>query len=422
MGLKKYLVTFLIPGLSCAVAQQQDVFSLTECHQLAIRAHPLHTQYETLENISKIQISRIESSRNPDLVWLSRARIQSDVVEFPLDLPGMNLPKLPLFGFQTGLESSWTILDGGLREALLTAESARLPTEIHSLSVELEKIKPQINELFFGILAQREKIEVLRIALSFLQTKWDVCRAAIQTGISTERDADNLKLEILRTQNSISEAQLENRAMLDALSTWIQIPLSDSSILLLPAEAAPTPTLLPQYSLFNAQKERLLASEALVHVGKNPRLSAWGQAGLGYPNPFNFFDNTLSPFAAAGMSLSWRITDWKQNQRDKEIISLQIQSLDAQLAAFDHQTRIKALQIERQLSELDNLEVRESEILEIQGRLLEQVEREWALGMATAMDVIEQSQAVTKAQLQLKNRMLQRRLLQASLWTILGKL
>lgn len=422
MRIKNFGVFYLLCLLQCSYAQRTGSLSLQECHQMALRSHPLQKQYDILEKTSKLRVTTVEASKFPDLTWQSRARIQSDVVEFPLDFPGINIPKLPLYGLQSTIEANWIIRDGGMRNALTALEEVSLPIEKLTLDVELDKIKPQINELFFGILAQREKIEVLKSGLTFLSAKLDVAQKAIGLGSARSGDADRLKIEILQVQNRISEAQLEVDALLKALSEWIQMPLDENTVLYLPNAPNHAHSSSLMHLLFDAKKQKLLISESLLDAQKKPRIALFGQMGLGYPNPFNFFDNSLRPFAALGLTFSRQIFDWNKSQRDRELIRLQIRSLENQKSAFDLHNQIKERQIQKQISDLGQIEIRDSEILEIHGRLLEQTEREWALGTITAMEVIEQSQYVTQAQLQLKNRALQRKIWQIALWTIQGKL
>jgi outer membrane protein TolC len=249
--------------------------------------------------------------------------------------------------------------------------------------------------------------------------------AAVRHGAALPGDVDRLQVEILRLEAGIAGNRSEQQAALDALSVWIQAPVEPDATLVLPTWDETTMALPAQRvetRLFDLQKQRIAASEALIDAGKKPKLSAWAQAGLGYPNPFNFFDNELSPFGAVGLAFTWRIHDWKQSVRDRELLSLQMLGIDNQSAAFDRQLEAREMQLRRQIEDTARLLAKDEEIIALQARISAQVEAQLERGTATATDFIEQQNALTQAQLALQNRRMQWQLLRVNLLTLKGLL
>ncbi len=388
-------------------------------------AHPLQKQIGVLRQSTAIKMENIQSSRLPDLQWNSRARLQSDVVKFPLEFPGIAIPELPLYSIQSTVDAAYLISDGGITQARKAIENAALPAEEQAVQVELDRLKPGINDLFFGVLLARERENILRNSLDNLKARRAAVEAAVRHGAALPGDLDRMDVERLRLESRITEAQNDARALLEALSVWIQAPIEENAVLQLPNLTPWEPAAPPQraeHRLFDLQKQRLAASEALITAANRPKFSAWAQAGLGYPNPFNFFDNDLSPFGAIGLAFTWRIHDWKQSERDRQLLTLQTIGVDNQRAAFDRQLEARQQQLIRQINDMAALLTKDEEVLALQTRILRQVEVQLERGAATATDYIEQENAVAQARLTLKNRELQRQLLQVSLLTVKGAL
>ncbi len=412
---------FFCPGFTQIV----NPLNLEDCYRMAREAHPLRAQFGVLRQSSTLRMDQIQASRMPDLQWQSRARLQSDVVKFPLEFPGVAVPELPLYSVQSAVEAVYAISDGGLSSARRAMEQAVLPVEEQAVEVELERLKPIVNELFFGVLLARERVSILSNSLENLKMRRSALEAAVRHGAALPGDVDRLSVEALRIETRIAEAQNEARALLDALSVWIQAPVATDAALELPDAASDGfafPARRAEHRLFDLQKQRLAASEALISAGNRPRLGVWAQAGLGYPNPFNFFDNELSPFAAVGLTFSWRIHDWKQSSRERKLLGLQALGIDHQRAAFDRQLEVREQQLRRQIEDIGALLAKDEEIVALQTRILRQVEAQLERGAATATDYIEQENAVAQARLSLQNRRLQRQLLTVNLLTVKGLL
>jgi len=404
--------------------QTVNRISLEECYRMAQSAHPFQRQLGVLQQSSAIRSGQIDAGRLPDLQWNARARLQSDVVKFPLEFPGIAIPELPLYSIQSTVDAAYIISDGGLAQARRSAEQAALPAEMQAVTVELEQLKPRINELFFGVLLLREREGILRNSLANLNTRRATVEAALRHGAALPGDVDRLQVEVLRLESRIAEAQSEMRAMLEALSVWIQAPVAEGAVLELPEQAEanmyPEPVQRAEHRLFDLQKNRIAAAEGLIAAGKKPRLSAWAQAGLGYPNPFNFFDNDLSPFGAVGLAFSWRIHDWKQSDRERELLTLQSLTIDNQRAVFDRNIEVREQQLRRQIDDMAGLMAKDEAILALQSRILTQVEMQLERGTATATDYIEQENAVIQAQLALQSRRVQWQLLKVTWLTLKG--
>jgi hypothetical protein len=122
-----------------------------------------------------------------------------------------------------------------------------------------------------------------------------------------------LQVEILKLESSIQETEGDIHTSLKVLEAWTGKVFSKNVALILPEV---TPKILlkkgdfPEYEPFKLQKKQILVKENLLDAKEKPKVGAFVQAGVGYPNPLNFFDNSISPFAVGGVKFQWNFFDW----------------------------------------------------------------------------------------------------------------
>ena len=60
-----------------------------------------------------------------------------------------------------------------------------------------------------------------------------------------------------------------------------------------------------------------MENSKVLDAKRKPKLFAYGQAGLGYPNPLNFLDSDLAPYALGGLTFIWPLTSGKSTHYQK---------------------------------------------------------------------------------------------------------
>jgi outer membrane protein TolC len=422
----KNLIILLAIMLGClsSMAQGGQSLGLEACYAKAKAHSPLSQQPALLSQAAQLQVERIGIERRPQLSWNALASLQTETVSFPftLPIPDGNLD-LPLYRFQTTADLQYAIYDGGMTAARQGAERAKLAASQQEIAVELDKLKAQVNQYVFGILLLREKIGIQRQAQQTLEDKVKVLEAAVRHGVALEGDADQLRVEVLRRQSEIEQAEGDIRGLLAGLSALIGEALApDVQFELPPLDALRqgTPLLRPELQLFAYQQESILAREGLIAAAWRPKVSAFAQAGLGAPNPLNFFDESLSPFAIGGLRFSWNFIDWKQASRDRQLLSLSSQLIGNQRAAFEAAISQQDGRYREQAAALEALLERDEEIARLQERILRQVSAQLDQGTATAAEYTAQANALQLALLNRKLHELQ--LVQAwvELWNLRG--
>ena len=373
-------------------------------------------------------MERIRKERLPEIAWNAQASLQSEVVSFPFQLPlppGESALNLPLYRIQTTADLNYTIYDGGLNEARQKIEKAQLAADRQQVQVELDKLKSQANQFVFGILMQRERIGILQNSQATLEKKVETLEAALRHGVVLPADIDKLRVEILRLETEIEQAQGTIRGLVASLSELVGEPLSPEVEISLPdmqPMAEGIEINRPELQLFNYQKESIMAREDMIAAARRPKVGAFLQAGFGAPNPLNFFDESLSPFAMGGVKFSWKIFDWEQSGRDRQLLTLKSQMVSQQRDAFEASIERMDGKYREDIATLEKLMLRDEEIARLQERILEQVSSQLEQGVATSTDYITQSNALAQARLNRQLHELQQQQIKVEYLTLKGQL
>ena len=422
---KIFLLTAFM--LLCGFVFTQSVSNLTidDCLEKALAKHPLQQQPALLRTASEVRLDKIETTRMPSLEWKGLGSFQSEVVQFPFEMPGVPGIDLPLYRLQTYVDASYVLSDGGMREAQKSLETAQLAAQEQQVKVELDKIKPMVTQSYFQILLLREQKNILRQSRQILQNKSQQLEAGLRHGVVLESDVHKLTVEDLRLQSEIDQIQGQIEGALATLEQLVGEPLDTATRLVVPSlekSAWNLPAPRPEFELFVQQKQAVLARESLIMASKKPKLAAFAQAGLGAPNPLNFFDESLSPYGILGVNFSWKITDWKQADRDRQLLSLQTKIIENQKDNFNHQLEVQSQQYQSQFAALEKVIARDLEIVQLQETILEQISAQLDHGVITTTEYIEQVNQTTLARLQQEAHLIQLQQTKASYLILRGQL
>ena len=99
------------------------------------------------------------------------------------------------------------------------------------------------------------------------------------------------------------------------------------------------------------------------------------------------------------LNFSWKITDWNQDDRDRQLLTLQTLIIENQKENFNHQLEIQSQQYQSIAKSLDSVIARDEEIVQLQEKILEQISAQLDHGVVTANDYIEQVNQTTLARL-----------------------
>ncbi len=409
----------LVFGLS---AFGQTGTSLADCYRLAEANTAIAQNPQLFEKITALKLENLDASRLPTLQWNAKATWQNEVFGLPFSFPGVEV-NIPKTNIVTNVEANYVVLDGGLAEAKKTVEKAKLVVDNQLIAVELNKLREQVDKFFFGALLLQEQTKTLELTLKDLQAKTNQVEAAVKHGVALESEVLKLKVEQLKIQSKIEEVQSDRRAVLTVLSSLIGQNLDEKARLDIPnpqSKIQNPQSNRPELTLFDLQKQQVLASADMIDAQWKPKLAAFATTGLGYPDPLNFFDDKISPYFIGGVQFQWKFWDWRQSEREREVLSVQAQLIENQKQTFTQTLQHQDGRFREDIAKLQNQIRRDEEVAKLQAEILKQLSSQLENGVATATDYLLQSDAELQARLAMEAHRVQLAQVEAAWRTWLG--
>jgi outer membrane protein TolC len=392
----KTLLTVTVCLLLFLQAQAQTTLSLSDCYEKAEANYPLVRQQKLLETTKAFSVENASKGHLPQISLGGQATYQSDVTQIPIEMPGivpLDKDQYRIFG-----EVSQTLYHGGMVRQRVRTEELNGEVEQAQLTVDLYQVKNRINDLFFGILLLRDQISQSALVKDDLNSALKKTEAGLAYGVAMRSAADVLRAELLRVDQRAIELEAAMKAYRDMLGVFIGQPLTDNIVLIKPAFTADQndEVLRPELKLFDLQKTKLEASRSLLTSSKAPKLDLFVQAGYGRP-ALNMLENEFKFYYIGGIRLSWMLSGFYTLGKEKEIIALREQSLDAQKETFLFNTGLSARQQDSEIVKLRRLIDVDAEIITLRTRVKETASVQLEQGVITATDFVREVNAADQA-------------------------
>jgi outer membrane protein TolC len=250
----------------------------------------------------------------------------------------------------------------------------------------------------------------------------------VAEGTALPSESDSIEATLLQRRQDAIKLRAGQRAALARLAELTGRALAPDIRLLLPdagarvAEARANLDAMrarPEFAQFARQREQLEANKRLVSAQEQPRVSAFGRAGLGRPG-LNFISRDFDSYWLAGIRVQWNPFRWGTPARDRELLALQQDAVRADEEAFARGLRRG---VEEDLATLDQLD----EAAPLDDRIVtlrESIERETAARyeehVVTAADYVDKQTDVLEARLLRATHRVERAQAQARFLTVLG--
>ncbi len=408
--MKKLIVFIFLIIYSSGFSQEVESLALTDCYKLVKENFPLAGKSALLAKVSDLKIKNIDAAKYPEVDLKVLGTLQSDNISLQLPIPHSEAIDLPLYKGQAYLDAKYTIYDGGVREARKRMEVAELQSDQQNVEVELEKLRDQVNQQFLGIHLLKAKYEILKNVKADLQERVATLNAGKKHGVVLPVAIQKLEVEILRLDAKLTETKGAEMTLRKVLGKLLDISITETTQLILPENMEISTTEKcnrPELNYFQLQKDRIAAAGQLLDAKRKFKVGAFLKAGVGYPNPVNFFDDGVAPYAIGGVQLSWSILDWGKTDREKEIITIQNEIIEQQKESF---LRNISVQDEKYLADIEKMQrliENDKKITELQEKIKTGVEAQLKNGIITATEYLTEVNKVTQAKLNRKIHELQ---------------
>jgi outer membrane protein TolC len=413
-----------------STAPAQDTLQVARLQEAAVRNDPRAGQLDLLRSATDLRLAAIASERLPQVGLNAWASHQSDITNPSFDLPGVGFPDLPLDRWQSTFDVDQLLYDGGDISRRRALERARHTESAAAVKVSLYGLRSEVNSAFFSAFLLQQQSAEYDALITDLDARLAAVRARVEAGTALGREAAEVEAERVNATLQRDEAQATRRAALAILSDLVGQRIDTNAVLVLPTETpektqALTPAELttlrqrPEFEQLRQTRARLEREAAVSRNENTPRLSAFGQAGVGLPG-LDQFRTSSDVFWQAGLKLEWHPWTWHSAGRNVEALRLQQRVVERDEQAL---ARSLAREVATDLEEIKRLAAALSEderVVRLRTEVERQARAQHDEGTITTADYVETRTNVLEARLNLQRHRVELARARATYLTTLG--
>ena len=379
-----------------AFVPQPDTLTLESAYREAMANWPSVAKAGMKRSISDLETDNLGSQYLPGVSLRGQAVYHSDVVKFPFEAPGLS-EGIPHDQYDIALDINQLIYDGGEVSTRKRLSAIGGNLGVIETEIELHQVRDRVNGLFFEALLLQSEIQLSASLMQDLESQLRMVRASVSGGVALRSDADVLEAELLKVQQDFDASRLRRTGSLAALARLMGRPVEANTVVVAPdlVTMSTRPTgRRPEFALFAEQLNRLEEMETLSSVATRPRLSGFTQAGIGRPPDLDLFTDEFGPYFVLGVRLDWKLWDWSQSGRQREIRQIERQIVSSEEETFARQLAVESEIQLAAIERLNSMLVRDDAVIRLRLRIAADASKRLENGVITATDyLIERNQA-----------------------------
>jgi outer membrane protein TolC len=390
--------------------QAGDTLTVEQCRQLAVQASPLQQKKALADSRAALQSSNTGSNNLPRISIGGQATWQSAVFGIPIESPFFKIPKVPKDQYKLTLDASERIWDGNTDRYLREQQAVDRDLSKAQTDVDVFQLRELITDLYFKALLLQESEAILLASREDLQNRLKQTEAMVQEGVTLRTTADQVRIQILKTDQQIGSTRADKQTLLKLLAAWIGRPRADFGLRVPVASGTvtkPGDNSRPEYVLFALQQKSAQLGKDMLHLRQLPRFDAFLQSGLGKPNPFNFFETGFKPFVLLGLKATWTPFDWGNRSREAQMLDLQVKSVEIQRQALDQRLETADIKDREDAAKSKAMLQQDDAIITLQQDIIRRAETQVKEGVMTTTDYLSQLNILTQAKLARKTHEIQ---------------
>ena len=412
----KLLLLYLIFIPIISYAQQN--LTLEECYNLVVKNYPLAKQTQLLQLKSDHEIESLNISKLPKIDLNAQATYQSDVIGFPIAIPGIS--PINKDQYRATVDVNQLIYNGGMIEANAKLKQAQTKTQQQQVEVSLYQLKSRINQYYFAILLLQEKKSLLISKNKLLLSKVKEVQSGVKFGAILPASELILEAEILKIKQQITEIQFENTKMIQNLSelTFTQFELD--IVLAQPQFIHQSVVVRPEIIFYDLQNQQIDLTKNTLVKSTRPKINAFGQGGYGNPG-LNMLDNSFQPFFVIGVKANWNILDWGKNKTDQKVLEISKAIIGTEKETFELNNKMQLQEMESDMNKMKQLLQTDEEVIVIREKILASANAQMKNGVITTSEYLVEVTNLFEAKNSLKTHQVQMAAAKANVELIKGR-
>ncbi len=316
--------------------------TLAVLHDEALAADPRVVQLQLEAARTELRLKNIGLERWPSVRIEALGQYQSDVPTPPSVFPGGQPLWLPPHQTYDGtLRVDQPLFSPGLGPRLAVERAALAEAEARVRTAAFGR-RQEVNEAFFAAALLQERLAALRGTIEVLEELQRDASLRVRERTALPSEAATIEAVLLETRRDAAALSADRRGALARLSELTKRRLGEETALRLPdlgevlqrvRATRTTVRARPEFDQFGRARARLEEQKRAVAAQERPRVNAFGRLGYGKPG-LNFIVNEFDMYWTAGVQMQWTPWSWGAADRERAVLALQQQVVDADEAAF----------------------------------------------------------------------------------------
>ncbi|MFZ1788004.1 MAG: TolC family protein, partial [Saprospiraceae bacterium] len=262
-------------------------------------------------------------------------------------------------------------------------------------------LKEAIAQLYYSAALldrQKENMEALKRQVVL---KIERSEELLKMGTTTKLALQQLQTKILELDQQLMDLKFKKNGFISGINLLTGLSLTEDAafdVASLEVYAPSSNINRSELKLFQAQKELLSNSTNLIKSKYAPKLSLIGTLGYGRPG-LNFLARDFDTYAILGINLKIPIDHFYTKGMSNELRLNDIQNLriTEQIDQFTTAQNVKLSSQENEIYRLKSAIITDTEIIKMKSEMLVVIEDQFANGIITQREYLEELEQVTMA-------------------------
>ena len=357
-----------------------------------------YDNYPQIKEMSMIEMTKGIDLKNAAYAWLPHLNIsgkatwQSEVVEMPMDIPGMDI-NIPHDQYGLTAEFTQQIWDGGTSRSQKELAEAGAEVKKTQLETNLWSIRSRVQNVFLGIILIDKQLELNRLLRESLERSSEEVKSRMEAGVALPSDLDQVSVNILSCLQQRASLDADRKSYVKILGlltgrdmTDVELAVPQDAVNYVDDGARDFET-RPEMAFYAAQLKQNEFQRRQLNTLISPKLNLSLQGGYGRPG-MNMLSGDFSGYFVAGLKLQWNIGALYTRGLDKRKVNADAQKIDLTRKSFILNSSVEAEQKNNAILKARDVLEKDSEIIGLRQRIRASGENQYREGTIKMNDYL----------------------------------
>ena len=357
-----------------------------------------YDNYPQIKEMSLIEMTKGIDLKNAAYAWLPHLNIsgkatwQSEVVEMPMDILGMDI-NIPHDQYGLTAEFTQQIWDGGTSRSQKELAEAGAEVKKTQLETNLWSIRLRVQNVFLGIILIDKQLELNRLLRESLERSSVEVKSRMAAGVALPSDLDQVSVNILSCLQQRASLDADRKSYVKILGlltgrdmTDVELAVPQDAVNYVDDGARDFGT-RPEMAFYAAQLKQNEFQRRQLNTLISPKLNLSLQGGYGRPG-MNMLSGDFSGYFVAGLKLQWNIGALYTRGLDKRRVNADAQKIDLTRKSFILNSSVEAEQKNNAILKARDVLEKDSEIIRLRQRIRASGENQYREGTIKMNDYL----------------------------------